>query len=229
MMKRQFIAFVALMTVMLVFAQNDITTFLGIPVDGTKSELIDKIKKKGFKKTKSDDGILLSGRFNDREVKIDFATNDDKVYRVIVWDAIPSDEGTIKIRYNNLCYQFENNDKYLSDSDWTIPDDEDISYEMGANAKYYQAVFFQRPTEIGDSIAYNQTSAELAFRTLSGELSNLSDEEMENEIRKVYMKNLSKICSNKRVWFTIMERGYDKYIIVMFYENDYNKNNGEDL
>ena len=33
----------------------------------------------------------------------------------------------------------------------------------------------------------------------------------------------------KSVWFTIKEEGYDKYKIIMFYDNEYNNANGEDL
>lgn len=31
------------------FAQKDVTQFLGIPVDGTKTEMVQKLKAKGFK------------------------------------------------------------------------------------------------------------------------------------------------------------------------------------
>lgn len=221
--------FCAFMTILLVYAQNDITQFLGIPIDGSKSELMGKIKKKGFKKTKFADGTVLTGRFNDSDVNIDVATNNDKAYRVIVWDVNPSDKRMIRIQYNNLCYQFQNSNKYLSQKDWTIPDNEDISYEMKVNGKSYQAVFFQWPTEIGDSIIHNQTVADITLRTLSGELSTLSEEELHNEIEKVYLEKLSSLSSNKRVWFTILEKEDDQYVIVMYYENVYNLNNGKDL
>ena len=228
-MKRYILTFCAFVALFFASAQNDITQFLGIPIDGTKSELMSKIKKKGFKKTKFADGTVLTGRFNDTDVNIDVATNGDRAYRVIVWDSKPSNERMIKIRYNNLCYQLKNNDKYLSQEDWSIPDNEDISYEMKANGKSYQAVFFQWPTEIGDSIIHDQTLADITLRTLSGELSNLSEDERHNEIEKVYLKRLSDLSSNKRVWFTILEQEYDKYVIVMNYENVYNLNNGRDL
>ncbi len=221
--------FCAFIAILLVYAQNDITQFLGIPIDGSKSELMDKIKKKGFKKTKFVDGTILTGRFNDADVNIDIATNDDRAYRVIVWDVNPYDKRMIRIRYNNLCYQFKHSDKYVSHEDWTISDNEDISYEMKVNGKSYQAAFFQWPTEIGDSIIFNQTLADITLRTLSGELSNLSEEERHKEIEKVYLEKLSLLSSNKRVWFTIMEREHDKYVIVMYYENVYNLNNGKDL
>ncbi len=34
---------------------------------------------------------------------------------------------------------------------------------------------------------------------------------------------------NRVVWFTIKERSYGKYVIVMYYDNEYNKAKGEDL
>ena len=39
------------------------------------------------------------------------------------------DETGIKIRFNKLCRQFENNKKYepMTDKEQTIPDDEDLS------------------------------------------------------------------------------------------------------
>lgn len=33
----------------------------------------------------------------------------------------------------------------------------------------------------------------------------------------------------KPVWFRIIERSYDRYYIAMFYDNEYNQANGEDL
>ena len=37
------------------------------------------------------------------------------------------------------------------------------------------------------------------------------------------------LCLKKKVWFMINERSYGKYAIVMFYDNEYNQANGEDL
>ena len=36
------------------YAQKDVTKFLGIPVDGTKSEMIKKLKEKGFTESSYD-------------------------------------------------------------------------------------------------------------------------------------------------------------------------------
>lgn len=58
-------------------------------------------------------------------------------------DAHQMDETDIKIRFNKLCQQFKNNSKYTSLDDYTIPEDEDISYEMSVNSKRYEAIFYQ--------------------------------------------------------------------------------------
>ena len=51
----------SLMIVMMAFtatAQNDVTKFLGIPVDGTKAEMIRKLKAKGFTSSPYDRDVL---------------------------------------------------------------------------------------------------------------------------------------------------------------------------
>ena len=229
-MKRHILTFASLLVTMLVFAQKDITQFLGIPIDGTRTELMNKIKKKGFKKAKFSGRTILTGQFNNTDVNIDVITNGDKAYRVIVWDTKPFNKRMIRIRYNNLYHKLENHPKYLSqEGGHSIPDNEDIAYEMTANGKNYQAVFFQKPSEYGDSLIYNQTLADITSRTLSQELHNLSEEEFNKEVNKVYRDKLSTLCLNKRVWFTILEQDFNKYVIAMYYENVYNSNNGEDL
>ena len=50
--------------------EKDVTKFLGIPIDGTKSEMIAKLKGKGFTQVNYDQNIILEGEFNGREVYI---------------------------------------------------------------------------------------------------------------------------------------------------------------
>ena len=126
------------------FAQNDVTKFLGIPVDGFKSEMIRKLKAKGFVSS-SYDPEILEGEFNGTDVNVHIVTNNNKVYRIMLSDKTPTDETNIKIRFNNLCHQFSNNGKYIVIDDFTIPEYEDISYETLVNNKRYEAVFYQRP------------------------------------------------------------------------------------
>ena len=112
-------------------AQNDVTKFLGIPVDGTKSEMIRKLKAKGFTSSSFDKDILV-GEFNGYSVSIHIITNNNKVSRIMVADQNSISETDIKIRFNNLCNQFLNNKNYieniLSDSakDFIISNDENL-------------------------------------------------------------------------------------------------------
>ena len=124
-----------------VFAQKEVTKFLGIPVDGYKSEMIQKLKAKGYRYNSATD--YLEGEFNGMDVEIAVVTNNNKVYRIFVADKYSVDESQIKIRYNNLCYQFSNNSKYVTLKDYSISESEDISYELLVHNKAYQAAFFQ--------------------------------------------------------------------------------------
>ena len=132
-----------------IFAQEDVTKFWGIPVDGTKSEMMLKLKEKGFKTYPENDLFpeqkeIMYGKFNGTDVNLYITTHNEKVWRIMVCDANPIDEHSIKIRFNNLCYQFNKNSKYFpAESNEFIADNEDVSYEMSVNDKRYQATFFQ--------------------------------------------------------------------------------------
>jgi hypothetical protein len=66
----------------------------------------------------------------------------------MVSDAYDISESSIRIRFNNLVRQFENNEKYSAFSEnQTISDNEDISYNMSVNNKRYEAIFYQKPNE----------------------------------------------------------------------------------
>lgn len=81
-MKKLFTLTFLLLLSVAAWAQKDVTRFLGIPVDGTKSEMIRKLKEKGFRSS-SYDSDILEGEFNGRDVSIHVATNNNKVYRIM--------------------------------------------------------------------------------------------------------------------------------------------------
>ena len=97
-MKRILVLGMAMILSLTIVAQNNVTKFLGIPVDGTKSAMIQKLKAKGYTYNASDD--VLSGQFNGRSVNLHVVTNNNKVYRIMVADAVGSDESDIKIRFH---------------------------------------------------------------------------------------------------------------------------------
>ncbi|WP_455260518.1 hypothetical protein [Prevotella jejuni] len=129
-----------------IYAQQNVTKFLGIPVDGSKAAMVQKLKAKGFTyDTLSGD---LEGTFNGEEVYISILTNKNKVWRIAVIDKTTRDEGQIKIRYNNLCQQFEANPKYFKlNETQALSNNENISYGITVNKKQYAAIYYQLPQE----------------------------------------------------------------------------------
>ncbi|MBF1563402.1 MAG: hypothetical protein HXO12_08895 [Prevotella salivae] len=175
------VAFLLMLSVAL-HAQKEVTKFLGIPVDGSKSSMIQKLKNKGFVYYPSAD--YLEGEFNGQQVDVFIATNNNKVYRIMVCDKNTCDEGQIKIRYNTLCRQFANNQKYVPLDAEELSEREDISYEMTVHKKKYQAGYAQLP----------------------------ADDDL----------------TKRLVWFTISKFN-GEYYITMYYDNEFNRAQGEDL
>ena len=154
---RKFLTLLAMIAISAsVFAQKEVTKFMGIPVDGSPTEMVKKLKAKGFK---TDEGYMrdvkrglidldgtevLTGRFNGEKVRAFLVVEQNKVRRIYLADKNTRDETQIKIRFNTLVRQFENNDKYVYFYEQTIADDEDISYQMTVNNKRYEAVFAQK-------------------------------------------------------------------------------------
>ena len=155
---RKFLTLLAMIAISAsVFAQKEVTKFLGIPVDGSPSEMIKKLKTKGFT---TDEGFMrdvevglidwdgpeaLTGHFNGERVRVYIGVETNKVWRIYLVDKDNRDETQIKIRFNTLVRQFEGNGKYVPYVDeQTIADDENISHQMTVNKKQYQAGFVQK-------------------------------------------------------------------------------------
>ena len=207
------------------YAQKDVTQFLGIPVDGYKPEMIKKLKDKGYTVSPNDKDVLV-GEFNGTKVEIRIGTNNNKVCRIMVSDANSQSEGNIKIRFNRLCQQFQNNNKYvsLSETGYTISEDEDISYGISVKKKRYEAVFYQLPDM--DSTIVEKDFKDFLLREYTEEqLSNFTEEEVKKEAILYALDKINK----KSVWFMISELRYGQYYITMFYDNEYNRARGEDL
>lgn len=155
---RKFLTLLAMIAISAsVFAQKEVTKFMGIPVDGSPTEMIKKLKAKGFT---TDEGYMrdvkvglidwdgpevLIGRFNGEKVRVFLAVEQNKVRRIYLADQDTRDETQIKMRFNTLVRQFEGNGKYVPYFDeQIIADDEDISYQMTVNNKRYDAYFLQK-------------------------------------------------------------------------------------
>lgn len=208
------------------FAQKDVTKFMGIPVDGFKPEMIQKLKEKGFVSSASDKNIL-EGEFNGAQVNVHVVTNNNKVCRIMLCDAHQMEETDIRIRFNNLCQQFKNNSNYVSFGDYEIADDEDIAYELTVHDKRYEAIFYQKPLAIDTTEIANIVKESVLSKYTQQELDDPT-EEIKKDIAKISIDYLKEIIPKKSVWFMISKFA-GKYYITMFYDNEYNRANGEDL
>ena len=83
---KKIVLFIMLMLPMAVMAQKDVTTFLGIPVDGTKDAMIHKLAQKGFKKAPYGKEYDMTGEFNGEKVELNIVTYKNKVWRIAVAD-----------------------------------------------------------------------------------------------------------------------------------------------
>lgn len=122
------------------YAQEGVIKFLGIPVDGTKQEMIQKLKSKGF--TYNQQEGVLEGEFNGKRVAMGIQTQNNKVWRLaIVYERDLNDEQA-KRWFNRLVAQFENNSKYTPYKEsQTIDENEDISYAISVYGRPYEALF----------------------------------------------------------------------------------------
>ena len=228
-MKKFFFSLLVTLLTLSLYAQNDVTTFLGIPVDGFKSEMRQKLIAKGFTPKKVGNNEYLEGEFNGTDVHIFIATNNNKVYRIMVCDANTQDEANIKIRFNKLVNQFENNKRYTALDQYTISDTEDISYEMLVHKKNFDALFYQNPDmEKVDTLALQNKIREQLLKKYKPEQLENPTEEMNQEVQAIAMRIGMDMIFKKPVWFRICE-SYGEYYITMYYDNEYNHANGEDL
>ena len=222
---KKLIIFPLLFVAVFASAQIEVTKFLGIPVDGSKQQMIQKIKEKGYLYNSIYD--RLEGEFNGRDVFIYVVTNNNKVYRILVEDAVYSSEGDIKIRFNTLLRQFENNNqKYFSISteDRELSESEDISYEMTIHNKRYEAAFIQITNTL-DSVTLSKKMEEFNKENYGDDyLLDMTDEQILDASIKFFLS----LYIDNSVWFMINER-YGRYGILLYYDNNRNRANGEEL
>ena len=231
---KKLLSFVIGMFVMysFVFGQSEGTLkFLGIPVDGSKSEIVAALKSKGFEYDSESD--FLIGDFNGKKSHIGIVENHGKVYRVVVFDADTYDAGEIRIRFNNLIHQFENNDKYYYIvQNEMIPEDEDIHYEIIVHDKQYIAEFIYNPLygndELRDKVINEAVEESKENIKDEKDIEFYSDKDNYDKLISAIVSLKVIQMSNSSVWFKIFEH-YGEYYIGLYYDNLLNAPNGEDL
>ena len=97
---------------------------------------------------------------------------------------------------------------------------------MRVNNKRYEAIFYQL-IENSNEVAKEELFPYLNSMYTIEELTNMS-EKTRDEINQITYNFLIEKSSKKSVWFMISEY-LGKYYIAMYYDNKYNRANGEDL
>lgn len=229
--KLSLLMFLLCMAILPTKGQNDVTKFLGIPVDGSKSAMIQKLKNKGFK-TSPNDESTLTGRFNGQDVNLSIVTEKGKVFRICVCEQNYVSETDVRIQFNNLCTQFMNNKRYISlyTESPLLPDNEDISYNITVNHKRYQATFYQCPDTTTESFKTHVENiiGECVEAHARAEADGKTDDLEEHDPLYRTYEYFCDVAKNKTVWFMI-DALANKYRIVLYYDNVLNQANGEDL
>ena len=201
-----------------VAAQNDVIKFLGIPVDGPKSEMIKKLQEKGFKYDREND--LLYGMFNGEDLSLRvYADRDGKVWQITLLDTKVRDKDEIKIRFNTLLWQFLETNKYVKTMGDIIPNSEDIEKRILIDGKTYQAHFLPRGTDVSD----------FEFEKLN-DLTKEKIQKLTVEEQLFIVEKVKRLAQLSCVWFQIEDSSGGGYIICMYYTNPNNDpRNGADL
>jgi len=247
----RYFAAIALVCVAAVISaeEKDVTTFLGIPVDGEKNEMRQKLLDKGFTPGYIGGEEILLGEFNGKKVYLLLmANNDNKVYAVSVTETDKYTMPQIIKRYNNLIMEFRQTGRYFERfENKFIPEDENIMYEMSVNGNKHYAFFYQKLKNDIETPSFNFTSSSdsilnlldeynkgvidsLTYKRRAGEIVDKSKKEFDEWLKS--MDDATNKFYTKPVHFGIADE-MGKFQIILFYLNPYNqpvaKPAGEDL
>lgn len=92
------------------YSQSNVLKFMGIPVNGTVSQMTQKLRAKGFKPTGK--AGVLSGTFKGKKVQLLVLSKNNKVIGIATSTKESMDEGQAFMYYTNVCKQ------YLDSSDY---------------------------------------------------------------------------------------------------------------
>ncbi len=138
-------------------SQSNVTLFKGIPIDGTKEQMIKALKSKGFQDSREklrflrtgfyglESGELLSGEFNGMQVIVSVVENKGKVCGIGVIEDLERNEAQIKRAFNDLVEQFNNHENYEPQNEnQKISANEEVGYGLSLYNKEYRAIFYQK-------------------------------------------------------------------------------------
>ena len=199
---------------------NDVLKFLGIPIDGSKEQMYNRLKEKGFSGYSWDE--YLEGIFNGENVRVYIGTNHGIVDRIKV--IYPStDKRITKVKYNTLLSRFGRNSKYTElRENREISEKEGVAYEIVFEDKIYDAMYFVLRQGVDATSWKEDFNREYKLR-YKRPLSELTQEEVE-EVLFCLPQRIPDAVSGV-VWFTLQSSNQ----IVLYYDNFKNRPRGEDL
>lgn len=205
--------------------RDNVIHFMGVPIDGSKAKVVRGLKKQGFVRSKLYPS-LLEGEFNGRDMLLHVLTHKDKVYSIALVDAMASNEVDIKIAYNTLFQQIQNNGKYIFiGGDGLISEDENVLHKMYFDEHRYASFFYALSSEeleelVGQYMAYIRDSYN------EDELVKPSDK-MQMDLKQIQGVLIDQKLQ-KKVTLGIV-RDSDGFKIALFYNNVHNEPKGEAL
>ena len=199
---------------------SDVLKFLGIPVDGSKEQMIERLKEKGFSGNWWEE--YLEGIFNGEKVRVYIGTNHGIVDRIKV--IYPStDDRVTKVKYNTLLSRFGRNSKYTElRENREISENERISFEITVQGRIYDAMYYVLQSDI-DAASWKEDFYREYKARYKKPLSELTQEEVE-EVLFCLPSRIPDAVSGV-VWFTLQSARS----IVLYYDNLKNRPRGEDL
>ena len=138
-MKR--LLFVILVLLAVVSNAQEVIDFMGIPIDGSVSEMVSKLQEKGFRKT--DKPGTLEGLIDDTPVQLDIHVSKGKVYEINICYDVEDDRTQIVQCINNLVGKCKGNPKYKEVQSEMITEDDLTESKLKKEYLGYFAYFTQ--------------------------------------------------------------------------------------
>lgn len=212
-----FTAVLGLMMTGTLVAQQNVMTFLGIPIQGCRYRMTENLKEKGFSvpegRNRED---ILRGEVLGNSVYLMIGTRDGEVCSIKLSGVRGCGKDDAKALFNRLCGYFETSENYLSISkNQTIPENEDISVGMSKKGKLYKAHFVQ--VSEADSVEL-AAQVEVLLEEKFGKDLKSTEEDVVEAINQYRHDCYLRLLSRKAVWFYITEF-FNQYYINLFFEN----------
>ena len=134
---------IAILITHTVSAQQNVTTFMGIPVKGSEKTMFSKLQAKGFKET--DKGIL-KGEVEGKPSFLFIKTNNNNVSQIVVVEEDFTDNVNDAVeKFNSILEAYRNDESHYTEYEYNFPiseREEKTNKEYVKNGWYY-AEFFQ--------------------------------------------------------------------------------------